>query len=261
MARFKTKEEIAHIREGGKRLSAVLAKVVAAVAPGVTTGELDELAERLIREGGNVPAFLGYKPSFSHMEFPGSLCTSVNDEVVHGIPGERVLEEGDIIGLDIGLIHEGLYTDMAMTVPVGEISPEVKKLLQVTRKSLLAAINAVKDGAHVGDVGAAVEAAIAVAGESYGIVEELGGHGVGHEVHEPPFIPHSGKAGQGDKLETGMVIAIEPMLTAGKKAVNFLPDGYTVETRDGSLAAHFEATMAVTEKGAEVLTPLVPLEL
>lgn len=255
----KSAEEIALLAEGGKRLSSVLTQVAGAVKPGVSTRELDEMAERLIKDGGDTPAFLGYKPDFSGIPFPGSLCTSVNDEVVHGIPGDRVLNEGDIISLDIGLVHEGLITDMAVTIPVGEISEPDQKLLTVTKKALARAIKTVKAGVHIGDIGAAIEDVVQDYANKdnaeYGIVRELGGHGVGHAVHEPPYIPHFGKKGTGPKLEEGMVIAIEPMINLGGPEVDFHDDGYTVATHSGNRSAHFELTMAVTRDGARILTP------
>ncbi|HEY4514547.1 MAG TPA: type I methionyl aminopeptidase [Candidatus Paceibacterota bacterium] len=255
MGRIKTKEEIEILREGGSRLSVILSKVAEMVKPGITTEDLDAYAERLIREGGDKPAFLYYKPDFSHKHFPSSLCVSVNDEVVHGIPGKRVLEEGDIVGLDLGLAHKDLYTDMALTVAVGKVDDTSLKLMDVTKQSLASTLMVVRDGARLGDIGAAVEGVVGPSG--FGIVHELGGHGVGHAIHEPPFIAHFGTAGKGEKLETGMVIAIEPMINTGSSEVNFdTGDGYTVRTSDGSRSAHFEVTLAVTQNGAEVLTPI-----
>jgi len=253
MSKIKTPEEIEILKEGGKRLSAILHAVRDAVKPGVRTIELDEIAESLIREGGDEPSFLNYKPDGVSVAFPASLCVSVNDEVVHGIPDDYVLQEGDIVGIDCGLIHKGLYTDMAMTVPVGEIDEETRVLVETTKKSLNAAIRAVRAGARIGDIGHAVEQIAEKAG--YGIVHQLGGHGVGHAVHEPPYVPNFGDKGKGEKLEVGQVLALEPMLNLGEPEVKLGEDRFTFVTRDGKRSAHFEVTLAVTEKGALVLTP------
>lgn len=254
MARIKTPEEIEILREGGRRLATVLDEVAQTIKPGVTTAELDELAERLIREGGDEPAFKGYNPGGPSGEpFPATLCVSTNHEIVHGLPKrEKVLEEGDIVGIDCGLIHKGLYTDMARTIPVGKISETDERLMEVTRKSLYKGISAVKNGARVGDIGYAIEEFVKPYG--YGIVRDMGGHGLGHAVHEPPFIPHFGKKGTGDLLETGMVIAIEPMINLGVDDIKLGNDRFTYETRDGKKSAHFEVTLAVTDKGADILT-------
>lgn len=225
-----------------------------AVVPGVTTLELDRIAEQAIRGFGDVPAFLGYTPRGAERPFPGSVCTSVNDVVVHGMPNEPIitLKEGDIIGLDVGLIHQGLITDAAVTVAVGRVGEDVQELVRVTREALMAGIVAARAGNRVGDIGAAIQAFVTPYG--YGIVRELGGHGVGHKVHEEPMILNYGKAGTGEKLVPGMVIAIEPMLNEGSAEVVFEDDGYTVRTRDGSLSAHFEHTILITEGEAEILT-------
>lgn len=255
MSRIKSKEEIEILAEGGKRLSAILEKVAQMVKPGISTEELDTYAEKLIRDGGDKPAFLYYKPDFSHKHYPSSLCVSVNNEVVHGIPSKRILEEGDIVGLDLGLAHKDLYTDMAVTVPVGKIDENSQKLIDITKTSLNAALKVVNASAKLGDIGAAIEKVVGPSG--FGIVRELGGHGVGHEIHESPFIAHYGKAGTGEKLEEGMVIAIEPMINAGAPDVIFdNEDGYTVRTEDGSRSAHFEVTLAVTKDGHRLLTPI-----
>lgn len=245
-----TKIDIPYLREAGKRLAAVLDIVEKEVEAGVTTAALDALAEKLIREGGDTPAFKGYQPHGASYPYPATLCVSVNDAVVHGIPGRRVLKEGDMVGLDLGLVHEGYVVDMARTVPVGKIDEEKKHLLKTTKKALMAGIKAAKTGKRVGDISAAVEEA---AGD-YGIVRELGGHSVGRKVHEHPFIPNFGKRGTGVKLEDGLVIAIEPMLNSGGDDVTLDKDGYTYRTKDGSFSAHFEHTILVTDKGAEILT-------
>lgn len=243
------------MREGGKRLSRILKQVSEAVRPGITTAELDVLALRLIREGGDEPAFLHYKPDFSFKPYPATLCTSVNDEVVHGIPSSRILNEGDIVGLDLGLRHEGLFVDMAVTVAVGELSGATAQLVEITKRALEAGLSAVRDGARVGDIGEAIEKVVLPAG--FSIVEELGGHGVGEHVHEAPFIPHFADKRASGILQAGQTIAIEPMINAGGKEVSFdEKDGYTVRTADGKNSAHFEVTLVVTPKGTEILTPI-----
>ena len=253
--KVKSDIEINKMREGGKRLSAILRQVSMAVRVGMATEELDTLALGLISKGGDLPAFLHYKPEFSHRAFPATLCVSINDEVVHGIPGKRILLEGDIVGLDLGLEHEGLFVDMAVTVPVGIASEADKRLMEATGRSLKAGLAKVAPGVRLGDIGAEVERVVETAG--FSVVRELGGHGVGHEIHEPPFVPHFGPAGKGDKFELGQTICIEPMVSAGRAGVIFdQQDGYTVRTADGSRSAHYEVTLAVTDKGADILTPI-----
>ena len=246
-------EEIEILREGGKRLAYVLNEVKKKIAPGVTTKKLDELAESLIREGGDEPAFLHYRPEGVSVDYPATLCVSVNDEIVHGIPGDRVLKVGDIVGIDLGLKHKGLFVDSAITVPVGEIDQSAKRLIAVTEKSLYSGIDAARGGGHIGDIGAAIEKV--VEGTGFSIVEELGGHGVGHNVHEDPFIPNFGKKGTGPKLKAGMVLALEPMLNEGSKNVTLSQkDKYTFSTKDGKRSAHFEHTILVTDGAPEILT-------
>jgi len=252
MSTVYTEEEIAALREGGRRLASVLHAVAAEVRPGITTGELDRIAEGLIRECGDTPAFLRYKPEGARFPYPNSLCVSVNSEVVHGIPGERVLAEGDIVGLDLGIVHQGLITDMAVTVPVGTVDAQAQKLIDVTRGALGAGIAAARAGARVGDIGYAIEQFVKP--HTYGIVEILGGHGVGHRVHEDPYIPNIGPQGTGPILKQGQVLALEPMLNEGGKNVFLDDDGYTFKTTDGSRSAHFEHTILITEGDAEILT-------
>lgn len=244
--RPKTTEEIKNMRVAGSMLARVLDVLNNSIKAGMTTLDLDTIArDELNKLGGNAP-FLGYQG------FPATLCVSVNEEVVHGIPGGRVIEDGDIVGLDYGVEYKGMITDSAITVAVGNVSPEAQQLMDVTKKSMMAGIEAVKAGAHVGDISAAVEAVLKPAG--YGIVEDLAGHGVGDLLHEEPWIPNFGKAGKGPVLEAGMTICIEPMATLGGKKVRIAKDGWTVYAKDQSLAAHFEHTILVTEKGSEVLT-------
>lgn len=253
MSLIKSQKEIQALAEGGKMLADVLQKVVEAVKPGIATKELDDIAETLIISSGSIPSFKGYNAFGARTAYPASLCVSINDEVVHGIPSKkRVLKEGDIVGLDIGMKHKGLYTDMAVTVGVGKIDVDSRKLLDVTRIALDKGIAQVRAGAHVGDIGAAVQTY--VEGCGFGVVRELVGHGVGHAVHEEPEVPNFGKEGQGIKLVEGMVLALEPMVVAGSPRVALAKDEWTWKTKDGSRAAHFEHTVAVTKDGAQVLT-------
>lgn len=253
---IKTKEEIDIIREGGRHLAIVLNKVRDMVAPGVSTKDLDLYAEKLIREMGDEPAFLNYRPAGASTPFPASLCVSVNDEVVHGIPKkDRILKEGDIVSIDLGVKHRGLFTDMAMTVPVGNISDDIKKLLEVTEQSLMAGIAAANGGNTTGDIGHAIESFVKAKGK-YGIVEILSGHGVGKKIHEDPYIPNFGKAGRGEKLVPGMIVALEPMLNMGTKNVTIDDDDWTFRTADRKKSAHFEHTILITEGDAEILTKI-----
>lgn len=250
---IKTPEELAAIREGGHVLADILRVVAHMVRPGVSTFDLDEAAERLIRERGGESAFKGYQAFGAPMPYPATLCTSINDEVVHGIPdASRILKEGDIIGLDIGMKYKGMYTDTAVSVPVGTVDARAEKLIHATKVSLDKAIACVKDGAYIGDIGHAVESYIE--GEGFGVVRDLVGHGVGYEAHEDPQIPNFGRRGTGMRLKEGMVIALEPMVTEGTWRVVLADDGWTWRTKDGSRAAHFEHTMIVTKRGAEVVT-------
>ncbi len=249
---IKTEEQIEILREGGNRLGAILAKVATHVKPGISTLELDRIAHDLIKEGGDKPAFLGYKPYGHKKPFPAALCTSVNSEIVHGIPRASViLKEGDIISIDLGIVHDGLFTDHAITVAVGEIPKSSEKLIKITKEALDVGIWAAKCGNTVGDIGYAIESFVY---KRYGIVKELAGHGVGVEIHEDPYVPNYGKAGKGVKLVPGMVIAIEPMLTIGSPEIHVLEDGYTIKTADGSRAAHFEHTVLITDGEPEILT-------
>lgn len=250
----KTQKEIVQLRHAGDILSEVLRDVAATVAPGVSTAALDLKAEELIRAHGAVPAFLNYKPSGAKRPFPAALCTSVNDEVVHGIPREScVLKGGDIISLDLGLSFEGYFVDHCRTLFVGTGDAQGQKLLDGTREALAAAVGAAKVGGHIGDIGAAVEAVAKRYGLS--VVEDLGGHAVGHSVHEKPFVANYGTVGEGGTIVDGMVLALEPIFTEGKGAIDLAGDGWTYVTRDHSRAAHFEQTILVTKTGTEILTP------
>ncbi len=253
MIRLKSKEEIEILREGGRRHAEILKLVAKVVAPGISTKSLDILAQRLIKEGGDKSAFLGYTPEGVSYPYPAALCVSINDEVVHGIPNKDVLlEEGDIVSLDLGLKHRGLITDGAITVPVGKVSKAAKDLIAATKKALELAVKAAKPGNTTGDIGHAVESFVKPLG--YGIVKILSGHGVGYSVHEDPYVPNYGQPGKGEKLVPGMVIAIEPMLNLGTGTVYATDDEYTYITKDGKISAHFEHTVAITEKGPVILT-------
>lgn len=251
---IKTKEEIEILQEAGRRHSEVLRAVVGAVAPGVKTSELDNVAAEKIREFGDEAAFLNYTPEGVSYPYPASLCVSINDEVVHGIPGDRTLNEGDIVSLDLGLTHKGMIVDAAITVAVGEVSGAAKELMSVTNASLRAGIEACQAGNTVGDVGAAIENYVNKRGSQYGIIRILSGHGVGYSVHEDPYVPNYGKPGAGEDLVPGMVIALEPMITLGSEEVYQTDDEYTYITADESLSAHFEHTIVITEDGPLVVT-------
>ena len=253
MITIKIPEEIEILREGGKHLATVLYKVKEKVVPGISTKDLDIYAEKLIREMGDEPAFLNYRPEGADTPYPASLCVSVNNEVVHGIPSKnRILKEGDIIALDLGIRHKNLFTDMAITVPVGAVSGADLKLMQITEKALQVGIDAAIAGNTIGDISYAIESFIRP--HKFGIVEVLSGHGVGRSIHEDPYIPNFGKKGKGAKLAPGMVIALEPMINLGTKNVTIDTDGYTFRTADGKNSAHFEHTILITENGPEILT-------
>ena len=235
------------MREAGRVSARALRLVGEAVAAGVTTFELDEIAEAAIRADGGVPAFKGYHG------FPKTLCTSINCQVVHGIPSEMIkLRAGDIISVDVGAIVDGYYGDNARTFPVGVISDEATRLLAATKASLDAGIQQARAGNHLFDIGASVQAVAEGAG--FSVVREYVGHGIGRQMHEDPNVPNYGIAGKGPRLEAGMVLAIEPMVNAGSASVDALPDGWTVVTRDGRLSAHFEHTVAITADGPVLLT-------
>lgn len=240
--------------EAGKRLSLILRALEAHARAGVTTGELDVLAEQMIREGGDEPCFLGYTPEGANRPYPATLCVSINDEVVHGIPNEyeRVLKTGDIVGLDLGLSHQGMIVDAAITVAIGDVDEKTKKLLFATKNALAAGVAAAVPGNHVGDISYAIQKEIENAG--FSVIKELGGHGVGESVHEDPFIPNYGRPGEGELLLEGMVLALEPISSAGKAGVALSPDGYTYRTKDGSRSAHFEHTILIEHAGARIIT-------
>jgi methionyl aminopeptidase len=242
---IRSREELQRLEEASRIVLETLDVVEQAVAPGVTTEELDRIAESEIRRRGAKPAFVGYRG------YPKTLCTSVNDEVVHGIPGPRVLREGDVVGIDCGAVIGGYYGDAARTLAVGRVEAEKAKLLEVTRRALSEGIAAARVGGRVSDIGAAVEAVAIVHG--YGVVRDFVGHGVGTALHEEPQIPNYGPAGRGSQLKAGMVLAIEPMFNLGRAEVSVDQDGWTVRTRDRSTSAHFEYTIALRTGGAVIL--------
>ena len=245
MITIRSTPELLKLEEASRIVLETLDVVEKAVAPGVTTDELDRIAETEIKKRGARPAFVGYRG------YPKTLCTSINDEVVHGIPGKRTLREGDVVGIDCGAVAGGYYGDAARTVPVGKVDADKTKLLDVTRKALHAGIAAAKPGARVSDIGAAVEAVALVHG--YGVVRDFVGHGVGTALHEEPQIPNYGPGGRGSLLRAGMVLAIEPMFNLGRAEVSVDSDGWTVRTRDKSTSAHFEFTIALEREGAVIL--------
>jgi methionyl aminopeptidase len=239
--------ELERMREAGRLVGEVLTELAGQVAPGVTTADLDAMAEKRIRAAGATPAFKGYHG------YPATICASVNEEVIHGIPsGRRVLNEGDVISIDVGASLGGYFGDSAITLPVGPVSEDAATLLRVTDESLYKAIECVKPGGRISDIGHAVQQHV----EAYGfsVVREFVGHGIGQKMHEEPQVPNYGEPGRGPRLAEGMVLAIEPMVNAGKPAVKVLADGWTAVTRDGSLSAHFEHTVAVTADGPWILT-------
>jgi methionyl aminopeptidase len=248
MIQLKSPREIEIMAAGGRILGATIALLTERVVPGISTGELDQIADEFIRShDGAVPAFKGL------YGFPGSVCLSVNQEIVHGIPSrKRVLREGDIISLDVGVKYQGFYTDAAATVPVGQVSPETQRLLDVTKQALAAGIAAAQLGNHTGDIGAAIYEIVERA--HFTVAKDLVGHGVGVEPHEEPQVPNFGKPKRGTKLVTGLTIAIEPMVNVGRADTRTLSDKWTVVTADGTRSAHFEHTIAVTDNGPRILT-------
>jgi methionyl aminopeptidase len=248
MVILKLPDEIEKARASNRIVAEVLSRLREKVKPGVTTRELNKLAEEVTEKRGAKPAFKGYRG------FPYSLCTSVNDQVVHGMPSERVLVEGDIIGIDFGVYHHGYFGDAAITLPVGKVNKKALMLMQVTEQSLYAGIEQIRAGNRLGDISAAVQGKVEISG--FSVVRDYVGHGVGKNLHEDPQIPNYGKKGRGVLLKTGMILAIEPMVNEGDYKVRVLPDGWTVVTVDGSLSAHFEHSVAITDKGPDILSKL-----
>ncbi len=249
---LKSREDLERMRRAGQIVAEVLERLQAEVRPGVTTLELDRIAEEITRKRGAVPAFKGYR--VGTRVFPASLCVSINEEVVHGIPSGRTLEEGDIVGLDFGVVVDGYYGDAAVTVAIGKISAEAQHLLDATRESLWQGIRTIKVGSRLGDLSHAIQSYAEGAGLS--VVREFVGHGIGRRLHEEPQVPNFGEPGRGRLLREGMVLAIEPMLNLGEPGVLVKDDGWTAVTRDGSLSAHFEHSVAITADGPVVLTQL-----
>ncbi len=250
---YKSPQEVDKMRRAGRIVAGTIDRVLAAVRPHVTTAALDAVAENYIREQGATPSFKGYRGANAAPPFPGSICTSLNEEVVHGIPSERTVKEGDLLKLDFGAIWEGFHGDAAVTVIVGDApSADAEKLVRVTEEALEAGISQIRPGARLSDIGAAVEQ-VAV-GAGFEVVREYVGHGIGRNLHEDPQIPNYGRPGRGPVLKPGLVVAVEPMVNAGGWETTVLPDAWTVVTEDASLSAHFEHTIAVTEDGHEVLT-------
>ncbi len=248
----KTEQELNAMRAGGKIHARILRLVSEKVAPGISTRELDQYAENLCHEFGCTPAFKGYQPAGQESPFPATLCTSMNDEIVHGIPSsDRILSEGDIVSIDLGIRYQGVFLDGAITVPVGNVPESVLQFIHDTREALMIGITAAQPGNTTGDIGYAIQQFV---NKRYGIVKGLAGHGVGREIHEDPFVPNYGKPGQGTRLVPGMTIALEPMLTMGNPATEILDDDWTFVSADGSLAAHFEHTIIITEQGPEIVT-------
>ncbi|MFN2568482.1 MAG: type I methionyl aminopeptidase [Candidatus Dormibacteria bacterium] len=248
--RLKKPEEIEKMRVSGRILGECLSHLAAFCRPGVTTLDVDREADTFIRDHGCIPGFLGYQG------YPNSLCISINDEVVHGIPTERVLEEGDLVSLDCGLILDGWWADSGLSIACGTASPEVSRLIAVTREALQRAIDQARPGRHIGDIGHAVQTY--VEGEGYSVVRQYVGHGIGRNMHEAPQVPNHGATGTGNLLKPGYVLAIEPMVNVGGAEVRTLDDGWTVVTEDGALSGYFEHTVAITEDGPEVLTARPP---
>lgn len=248
----KSAAEIEKMREAGKVVGRILRELSAAVRPGVSTGELDEMAEALIKEYGAISAFKGYSQG-GKVPFPGVLCASVNEEVVHGIPSrKRILREGDVFSMDFGVSLGGWYGDSAITVPVGEVSEKAQRIIEVTRRALEIGIEAAVPGNRIYDIGAAIQAY--VEGEGFSVVRDFVGHGIGRRLHEDPQVPNYGPGGQGIRLKPGMVLAIEPMVNEGTWEIEELDDDWTVVTADRKLSAHFEHTIAITESGPQILT-------
>ncbi len=253
MVIIKTKEEIEGIRKSSRIVAEVLEVLKGFVRPGLTTWALNKKAEAVIRKRHARPAFKGYKPSFNSEAYPAAICASINEEVVHGLPSKRrVLKEGDIVSVDVGVVLNGFFGDAAFTYPVGEVSEKARRLMKVTEEALYRGIEQAVPGNRVGDISCAVQQHVESNG--YSVVRDYVGHGVGKQIHEDPPIPNFGACGKGTKLVEGMTIAIEPMVAEGSGEVAVRPDGWTAYTRDGSLAAHFEHTIAITDNGPEILT-------
>jgi methionyl aminopeptidase len=246
LIRLKTKKEIETMKKGGIITRDLLLYLSEKIAPGVKTKKLDEFAEEWLKIKNAIPAFKGYRG------YPASLCISINDEVVHGIPGEKMIKEGDIVSIDVGVYYEGFYTDGARTIPVGKVSPNAKKLIEVAEGAFWNSLKVIKNGARVGDISAEIQEFVEKNG--FSVVKEFVGHGIGYELHEEPQVPNFGIRGTGSLLKEGMTLAIEPMVNEKNYKVKIMEDGWTAKTVDGGLSAHYENTIAITEDGVLVLT-------
>lgn len=257
MIKLKTKEEIEKLKTGGQILAKILQELKQDLKPGVSSFFLNEKGHRLMKEAGGKPSFLGYTPTGANRPYPGAICLSINDEIVHGIPNEteKILKDGDVVTLDAGLIYEGLFTDHAITIVLGEVDKKIRELISRTEEALYAGIKQARVGNRIGDIGSAISKVAESANLS--VIESLTGHGVGYGVHEDPYIPNYGRAGEGELIKEGLVIAIEPMFSIGTDEIKIASDGYTYLTADGSISAQFEHTVAVTSDGPIILTKLI----
>ena len=255
---LKTEEEIELMRAANLMVAGTLAEIGKAVKPGVTTSQLDKIAEEYIRDNGAVPTFKGFPNPCGGEAFPASICTSVNDEVVHGLPNDRPLEEGDIVSVDCGILLNGYNGDSCYTFSVGETSAEVRQLLRTTKEALYLGIEAALPGRRIGDIGFAVQSYCEA--RNYGVVREFVGHGIGQKMHEDPPVPNYGRRGNGTQIKSGLCIAIEPMITMGAPNVYLTNDGWTVKTRDGKIAAHFEHTIAIHQGKVDILSSFEEIE-
>jgi len=254
---IKTPEQIEILRAAGKIHAEILNKLEEVIAPGITAQFLNDEADRMVREAGAEPSFLNYQPDHTYPKYPASLCVSINQEIVHGIPKpDMIIQNGDLVSIDLGLKYKNMFTDSARTVIVGDVSDDKKQMVYDIREALARGIDAARAGNTVGDIGHAIESFNNQNNKKYGNVRELAGHGVGIEVHEDPYVPNYGKPGQGAKLKAGMVLAIEPMFNLGTSDVVFHDDGYTVTTADGAASAHVEHTVLITDGEPEILTKL-----
>jgi methionyl aminopeptidase len=246
MIPIKSKEELADMRKAGKILAVMLRKIQQFIRPGITTAQIEHLAQELADGQNVILAFKGYRG------YPAAICTSVNEEIVHGIPGQRQLKDGDIVGIDLGINYRGLFCDAAITVPIGEVDARIKKLIDITRRSLSEGIREARPDNYLSDISYAIQSC--VEGGGFSVVRQFVGHGIGRSLHEEPEIPNFGRPRQGPQLKSGMVLAIEPMVNMGGWESEILPDGWTAVTKDGLASAHFEHTVAITDGGPEILT-------
>ena len=252
MVKIKTPQEIKIMKQGGRILATVMRELQKMAVPGITTNDLDRAAEALVLKLGGQCSFKGYRSEGKGNPYPACICVSVNDEVVHMPPSDRVLKQGDVLAIDMGVLYQGFHTDMAITAPVGKVSPEASRLIRATKKALKRGIKKVRPGNTLGDIGNTIQRY--VESQGFGVVRDLCGHGIGRDIHEDPKIVNYGKRGEGLALAEGMVICLEPMVAAGDFKLKKSADGFGYLTADGSLSAHFEATVAITKRGAEVLT-------